>query len=277
MKKLFRWLIIMIGAVLFLAGCSETLTNGTSSNTKRHKTIYKVAPQSAEEMNQQKTGKLVNQYIKGNEDEGESLYIKDKKKLTKAMKTEIQTFIKKSPDASGKEIYNFLVYLLGSGAYQSNSYEMSNFAPDFQHPDDVSITQEDVNKNETDDQTVEKQQEMMDQVEDEELSSTEIPAPLLKGVDPWKHVEEMKRFDKTNDKYMLISQREYDRLMDAYDFLVGEKLIDKETAEEVEKRILGAKDMRDTYAEQVRDKKFTEMNEEINRIDEAINQLKSQE
>ncbi|WP_078412852.1 vWA domain-containing protein [Priestia abyssalis] len=95
-------------------------------------------------------------------------------------------------------------------------------------------------------------------------------------VNPWDHLTEMKCFDEDYDLFNQVSYRERDRLSAAISYLRNEELIDQEKAEEASKIKDEMYELRRQYSSDLRETKFAEMQAEIDRISQKVDEWKAQ-
>lgn len=95
-------------------------------------------------------------------------------------------------------------------------------------------------------------------------------------VNPWDHLAEMKRFDEDYDRFNQASYRERDRISTAISYLRNEQLIDQEKAEEVSKIKDEMYEVRRQYSSDLRETKFAEMQAEVDRISQKVDEWKAQ-
>ncbi|MBM7703685.1 vWA domain-containing protein [Metabacillus iocasae] len=94
------------------------------------------------------------------------------------------------------------------------------------------------------------------------------------GINPWDHLAEMKRFDKDKETYQTLANREYSMLSSGLQYLSNHNLLDRETSEKVLTLISDMQKLKLDYASHMREKKFAEMEAEVERIDAQIKEWK---
>ncbi|HWO98169.1 MAG TPA: VWA domain-containing protein, partial [Bacillus sp. (in: firmicutes)] len=95
-------------------------------------------------------------------------------------------------------------------------------------------------------------------------------------VNPWDHLAEMKRFDEHYDQFNQASYRERDQISAAISYLRNEQLIDDETYAEVSDIKDDMYELRRQYSSDLRETKFAEMQAEVDRISQKVDEWKAQ-
>lgn len=98
----------------------------------------------------------------------------------------------------------------------------------------------------------------------------------MKGVHPWDHFAEMQRFDVDKDLYNWLANLESRLISKGVTYLRNEELLERETADAVGDVSSTMREMKSDYGWDVREKKFDEMEAEVDRIDQEIKEWKAQ-
>ena len=98
----------------------------------------------------------------------------------------------------------------------------------------------------------------------------------MKGVHPWDHFAEMQRFDVDKDLYNWLANLESRLISKGVTYLRNEELLERETADAVGDLSSTMREMKSDYGWDVREKKFDEMEAEVDRIDQEIKEWKAQ-
>jgi Ca-activated chloride channel homolog len=148
-KKIYMMVVLLFFSIAMLAGCSEKEERAAEKevNKKIEKTSEKKepekipdAPKELEDMIKQKPGVLMEKYM---DPKLEGLYGWDgydyinyyKDEFQPIAEKEIKSYFSKNKDLSSQEIYNYLVYQLGSGQYESYYEQLLSYEHGYEMPE----------------------------------------------------------------------------------------------------------------------------------------------
>lgn len=147
MKRKVLWLIALVIISITLAACSDEKAKGSESEgnakdeeqdqeTESEASTIPEAALSMDKTLKQEQGIMVEELLHKKQSMDEDAFEKYYEETFKPkMEKEVATYVKEHPKATADEVYDYLVYLLGSGRYGEGAEQAKSYTPKFEEPD----------------------------------------------------------------------------------------------------------------------------------------------